>query len=765
LDTQSERIVQRALDAASRDRTTIVIAHRLSTIRNADLIVVMEKGILIEKGTHDQLYAQGGVYTQLVDKQTIKMHEDPATKVDKHMDDAELEEALENEKKELALAAQALAQTKIVNSVAVEAQGRDNSIDLIPLSGGDYSARPESNKVKVTIHSRAKTAAQRRREEEERKKRIADQPAPIWRVLREMGQEKWLLVLGCISAAIAGCVFPIYGYIFSKIIVQLNQPLDQIAPAPLEGSNLYAFILVMIGLAALFSLGGQVTLFEMAGARYTARLRAQTFAALLRQEVGYFDEESHGVGALASNLSIDAGGVNEMITKVWGDVIQLFVSSVVALVIAFVYAWQLALVILGCAPFIVVSAALESRVYQGFEDQTKKAYAESGETASEAFKEVRTVASLTRESYFEKRYEENIQGPHRLALRKAFVASLGYGAQQGFNMWTSAVGFYAGIQFIALKLITFEEMFVVILVLMISAGTIGRSSMFVAKFAKAKNCAINTFEIVDRVTKINAFTPGKEVKTLDGEIQFKDIAFKYPSRPDVDIFTGKFGFEVKPKQTVALVGPSGCGKSTTIGMLQRWYDPLAGTVVVDGTDALSYQLLNLRSHMSIVSQEPVLFDMTIRENILYGTDRTDITEDELDEVCKMANIYKFIKTELSNGYDTRVGDKGSQLSGGQKQRVAIARALIRSPKVLLLDEATSALDSESEKLVQEAIDRSLDGRTVITIAHRLSTIQNADLICVVKDGRVVEQGKHFELLEKNGLYKDLVNQQSLNVLQ
>jgi ABC-type multidrug transport system fused ATPase/permease subunit len=215
---------------------------------------------------------------------------------------------------------------------------------------------------------------------------------------------------------------------------------------------------------------------------------------------------------------------------------------------------------------------------------------------------------------------------------------------------------------------------------------------------------------------------------------------------------------------IALVGPSGCGKSTTIGMLQRWYDPSAGSVRLDDSSVNKYSLGNLRSHMALVGQEPVLFDMTIGENIRFGVDDDkNISQQDVEDAAKAANIHMFI-TSLPKGYDTRVGDKGSQLSGGQKQRIAIARALIRKPKVLLLDEATSALDSESEKIVQTAIDNILEegGRTTITIAHRLSTIQNADLICVVKNGRVIEQGTHWELLKLNGAYSELVYQQSLN---
>jgi ATP-binding cassette subfamily B (MDR/TAP) protein 1 len=310
----------------------------------------------------------------------------------------------------------------------------------------------------------------------------------------------------------------------------------------------------------------------------------------------------------------------------------------------------------------------------------------------------------------------------------------------------------------------FEEMFTCMMSIMITAQSVGRASVFTTTYAKAKYSAIAAFEVLERVAAIDPDLEGIEPAAVNGDVAFENVAFRYPARPDIPIFNGEFNLHGKAGQTIALVGPSGCGKSTTIGMLQRWYDPASGSVRLDDHNVNTYGLGNLRSHMALVGQEPVLFDMSIGDNIRFGVDEEkNVTQEDIEAACKAANIHGFI-LGLPNGYDTRVGDKGSQLSGGQKQRIAIARALIRKPKVLLLDEATSALDSESEKLVQAAIDNILEegGRTTITIAHRLSTIQNADLICVVNKGRVIEQGTHWELLKLNGTYSELVYQQSLN---
>jgi len=309
---------------------------------------------------------------------------------------------------------------------------------------------------------------------------------------------------------------------------------------------------------------------------------------------------------------------------------------------------------------------------QGFEDKTKKAYSQSGEVASEAIKEIRTVKALTREAFWEQRYLKSIEMPHRMALRKGYLASLGHGAQMGFSAWTSALGFYAGTRFVMAGMVNFEDVLVVLLVLLITSSTMGRTSLFVAKFVKGKHCAINTFELLDRKTLIDPDGDQEDIGEIHGDITLEDISFTYPARPDQPIFSGQFGFKAGHRQTVALVGPSGCGKSTSIGLLERWYDPSSGAVKVDGKDTRSVNLKSLRRDMALVGQEPVLFDMTIRENLMYGSDNDNLSQEDIETAAKMANIHQFV-SELPLGYDTRVGDKGSQLSGGQKQRIAIAR--------------------------------------------------------------------------------------------
>lgn len=279
---------------------------------------------------------------------------------------------------------------------------------------------------------------------------------------------------------------------------------------------------------------------------------------------------------------------------------------------------------------------------------------------------------------------------------------------------------------------------------------------------KAKLAAMSIFAIVDRVPEIDARNEsGIKPTSIKGETTFENVEFAYPTRPVDQILRG-LDIEAKPGQTVALVGPSGCGKSTTVSLIERYYDVLAGSVKVESNDVREWNLSTLRKSMAVVGQEPVIFDGTIAQNIAYGLPDRTATMDEIIAAAKLANIYDTAMA-LPAGFDTQVGEKGSSLSGGQKQRVAIARALIRQPKILLLDEATAALDSQSEKVVQEALDRAAAGRTTLSIAHRLSTIQGADQIFVFQNGKVIERGNHMELFNKKGTYWDLVQQQLLGV--
>ncbi|KAI7905983.1 P-loop containing nucleoside triphosphate hydrolase protein [Cokeromyces recurvatus] len=762
LDTQSERLVQNALDKASATRTTIVVAHRLSTIIKADHIVVFDHGVIVEQGTHSELIAFEGVYANLVRNQAIDINQNGVSNEIKNKD-YEHDDLLHQEEIEIK---QQQQQQKKANDK------RDSlecpNIDHLTRDGLIIEMENEKGNGSENIFiERIDAYDLRIAKEKKKKKMMKEEKAPIWKVLMHLRPEWKYLFVGVFGSAVVGCIFPMYAYSFSHVITILSVPSYEIQPSPLGGTNLYAFVFFIVAIFSFFGQFIQHGLYEICGERFSRRFRGEIFDAYLKQEVGFFDNEENNSGSLTTKLAIDARNVSEMITKVWSDVTSLVATIICSFCIAFSYSWALSLIVLCMSPLLVAATSYEFHIQRGFEDNTKKANAQSGQVAGEAIREVRTIAALNKQAYFEERYYYATERPHRLAVKKAYLSSIAAGLGKGIYIYTNALAYYAGTRLIQSGLIDFQQMFTTMTVIMVASESVGRSTTFASTFSKGKLAAIAAFAILERKSKIDPELEGIEpsVDSIQGDIEFENIKFTYPARPDVKIFDGEFIMKGHAGQMIALVGPSGCGKSTTIGMLQRWYDPLEGTVSFDHKDVQSYSLLNLRSHMSLVGQEPVLFDLTIGENIRYGvSEDTYISQQDIENVCKAANIHSFI-TELPQGYDTRVGDKCSQLSGGQKQRIAIARALIRKPKLLLLDEATSALDSDSERLVQEAIDNIIkEGeRTTITIAHRLSTIKNADLICVVKNGRVIEQGTHWELLELNGVYSEMVNQQSLNI--
>ncbi|QSS65936.1 leptomycin B resistance protein [Histoplasma capsulatum] len=460
-------------------------------------------------------------------------------------------------------------------------------------------------------------------------------------------------------------------------------------------ASFWSLMFLMLAFVTLLSYSVQGSIFAVCSERLIHRARLEAFRAMLRQDIVFFDHEDNSTGALTSFLSTETKHLSGVSGVTLGTILLVSTTLAAACIVALVIGWKLALVCITTIPILLGCGYYRFYILSVFQTRSQKAYQKSASYACEATSAIRTVASLTRES------------------------DITFGAQ--------------------------------------SAGTV---FSFAPDMGKAKSAATEFKRLFERKPVIDTWsTDGEVLETVEGTIEFRDVHFRYPTRPEQPILRG-LNLTVKPGQYVALVGASGCGKSTTIALLERFYDPLAGGVYMDGKEITRLNVSSYRSFLSLVSQEPTLYQGSIRDNILLGVDVDDVPEEQIIQACKSANIYDFI-ISLPDGFSTIVGSKGSMLSGGQKQRIAIARALIRDPKVLLLDEATSALDSESEKVVQAALDAAAKGRTTIAVAHRLSTIQKADVIYVIDQGRVVESGTHNELLGNKGRYFELVSLQSL----
>ncbi|KAG0368368.1 Multidrug resistance protein 1 [Mortierella sp. AD032] len=753
LDTESERIVQAALDNAAAGRSTIVIAHRLSTIMNADVIYVMDKGVVTESGSHESLLALGGIYADFVAKQQLK-----TGGVDVEAQPELIQEA------PIAAGHIAIADEAVVSHQGTADRRKSFSLatKLRRMSSARSIPRSEKSLQKVdTTIAIAETAEEaEKRREKEQKARIKAQDAPISRVLKDMRSEWGLIALGAILSGGAGVIFPMFAKFFGQVMVMLNR---NPRPDNFESeSNNNALMFVVIGIAAFVTNGGALLIFEYVGEMMARRMRTHSFQAILSQEMGFFDKEENNTGALTSRLATDAYQMHELVSQIMKLAFQTIATVALGLSFAFKESWRLSLVILALIPFLAASQYFAIAALTGFSTKTKKAYEQSGRVANEAIANIRTVVTLAKESAFEEKYYKVTREPHTYALRRAYIGSIGYALSQGIMFWTYAIGFYAGHRFVEAEMLTYPQLIQTLFYVVFMSMGLGQIAAQLPRYIKGKESAINVYELLDKHTTIDADKDGISPQRVEGNMGLEGVHFHYPTRPNQQIFNG-VDVVVKPGQTIALVGPSGCGKSTIIALLERWYDVLDGKATIDKYDVRDLQLNNIREHMALVGQEPVLFDISIGENIRYGVpDGHPVDQEMVVAAARASNIHDFVSS-LPQGYDTRVGDKGSQLSGGQKQRIAIARALIRNPKILLLDEATSALDSESEKLVQEALDRARAGRTTIVIAHRLRTIQDADLILVVKDGAIVESGRHYELLAQKGLYSELCKKQNLEV--
>ncbi|CAF0848927.1 unnamed protein product [Rotaria sordida] len=363
--------------------------------------------------------------------------------------------------------------------------------------------------------------------------------------------------------------------------------------------------------------------------------------------------------------------------------------------------------------------------------QELKSYAKAGAVAEEVLSSIRTVFSYNGAAYELKRYEEHLRSAKLSGIRKGGLNGILMGIVWLLIFCVYALGFWYGAKLVRDEGFTIGGILIVFFSIITAVFSLGQAAPHLQSVAQARGAAYTLWNIIDTPSRININDPnGFKKEDLNGDIKFTNVHFAYPSRIDVPVLNG-LSFTAQRGQTTALVGSSGCGKSTCIQLLQRFYDTIDGSVEIDDIQVNQYNLSWLREHIGVVSQEPILFHTTIKENILFG--KTNATQDEIVTAAKMANAHDFIK-ELPDKYDTLVGERGAQLSGGQKQRIAIARALVRNPRILLLDEATSALDRESESIVQEALDRASKGRTTIVIAHRLSTIVNASKIIVLDKG-------------------------------
>ncbi|KAK9244769.1 P-loop containing nucleoside triphosphate hydrolase protein [Lipomyces tetrasporus] len=730
LDTKSEGVVQDALDKAAKNRTTIVIAHRLSTIRDANLIVVMSKGAIVEMGTHNELLDKKGEYYALVQAQQI--------------------DKLKEEKR-----AALLGQTDTPEDED------EKLIELVQLPELPVEAVEDLKLVKTKTNASARSISSLV---------LADRPPrveekySIWQLIVAIfklsePEHHWMAV-GGISALVNGLGYPITSVFYANCIAAFQQ--SRTDPSSMRGTvdRFAGFFFMMAfveGIAFVITNGSLAFVAQ----RLVRRIRYMSFRQMLRQDIAFFDRDENSTGALTATLSRDAQSVEGLSGATLGQILNAAVNVVAGLVLALSVAPKIAIVCAACVPFLIGCGFFRFAMQARFEEQIKKSHGKSAAQACEAAAAIRTVVSLTREDDVWNAYHEALEAQVKISRPATNKSAILYGLSQGIGFFIMALSFWWGSRFLRSGEYSTTQFFITFVSMIMGAQAAGIVFSFAPDMGKAQSAAANIKRLMDSIPEIDVWSDeGEVLDDVQGDIEFRDVHFRYPTRPEVPVLKG-LNITVKKGQYAALVGMSGCGKSTTIALVESFYRPLAGQVLIDGHDVSKLEINSYRSHLAMVQQEPVLYAGSVRDNVKLGSlHPEDITDEDVIAACKQANIHDFVAS-LPNGYDTLCGSKGILLSGGQKQRIAIARALIRKPKVLLLDEATSALDSESEKVVQAALDQAAKGRTTIAVAHRLSTIQNADVIYVFDNGVVCEMGTHQELLAKGGKYSELVQMQAL----
>jgi subfamily B ATP-binding cassette protein MsbA len=539
---------------------------------------------------------------------------------------------------------------------------------------------------------------------------------------------------------------------------QLVSQIIDVAFNERDGGKLNTLAVWLMGLFAVqagFSFL-RTYLLSYTGERIIADVRVQVYQHLISLSFSFF--AGRRVGELTSRVASDVTIIQAITT---GGISELLRQGITLIGGIAIITWmnpRLTLLMLAIVPVIVVSAHVYGKYIQRLSTRVQDQLAEGTSVLQESLSAIRIVQSFVREKYELHRYKERIMKAFELAVHRA-VASGGFIAFIVLVVYGSiVVVLWSGSRMVVAGEITAGELIAFVLYTFVVAEAIGGMSSLYGQFRQAIGATRRVFEILDTQAEIADPPIPIPLGEVSGNVVFKEVDFRYVDERGTSVLKS-INIAARPGEIIALVGPSGAGKSTLVALIPRFYDVSSGAVLIDGKDVRSLSLCELRSTIGVVPQETTLFSGTIRENIAYG--KLEPSEAEIEGAARAAHAHEFI-TEFQDGYATVVGERGVKLSGGERQRIAIARALLKDPRILILDEATSSLDSESERLVQDALETLMQGRTTFIIAHRLSTVRRADRIIVLDGGRIVEEGTHYELLSKRGLYRHLHDVQIAN---
>ncbi|RDL30815.1 uncharacterized protein BP5553_10160 [Venustampulla echinocandica] len=715
LDTISEAAILTSLgkSRALGHRTTVMIAHRLASVKSADVIIVMAKGRILEQGTHQSLMStEDGPYKKLIEAQQFAP--DNVSEISTESKDIVIERNMSNVEERLV--------------AEVEAPESTGAVKDKTKSYGTF--------------------------------------AIIKRCL-SLGRSRLLFtLLALMGSMITGGLILGESIVFGHLVDLLNGPVS---------SGRVNFFCLMFFVLSLLALLGYITsgsCFGIVSEHLILRTRDLSLRTILRQDMEWFLQPGRSTSALVSIINMDSGHISGLSGVIIGTIVSALVSVVGGAILAHIVAWKIAIVLFATSPIVVLAGFFRLRVLAKLDEKNQKAYTEAASLATEACNAIRTIAVLGTERDTSERFRLAVGKYRAQTLRDTALGNLLLAGALAITYFVYALAYWWGSKQVRSGENTSLQFFIVLPAILFSAQAAGQIFSLAPDIGRAKGAASRIFALHDQKPSIDTASPDtgssptssevepKSGSTGKGSVTFQNVGLTYGSRPDNPVFTN-LNISIKAGETVALVGRSGTGKTSTISLIERFYDPTAGSILIDGVDIRSIPVSQHRARISLVAQDPDLFSGSIAFNVGLGArPGHNAAREEVMEACKAVGIHEFV-SGLPDGYETQCGNNGSQLSGGQKQRVAIARAYIRNPEILLLDEATSALDSHSETQIQEAIMVASRKCTTIMIAHRLTTVQKADRILVFDKGRIVEEGRHEELARAGGIYEEMVRAQNL----
>ncbi|RLN50324.1 hypothetical protein BBJ28_00020549 [Nothophytophthora sp. Chile5] len=585
--------------------------------------------------------------------------------------------------------------------------------------------------------------------------------------------DRWdriLMVVGTLGALLAGLATPIQIVLVGNVM-NVFSPYDPPDAATLRSNvNTVALKFVLVGIGMIVCGFLQVACWSLTASRQAKRFRVAYITAIVTKEIAWFDVNEPT--QLAAKVADSTVTIQEGMGRKIGDGLHFFSMCFCGIVIGLTKGWQLALLLVAFTPLLAVTAFFSMKFMAAATQDGIESYGKAGAIAQEALGNARTVHMFNAISYFVEKYATALESSTKAGIRKGLAIGWGIGAIFFMIYCTYSGGMYFAAYKISKDQLDRDnictghgcydggKVTTIFFAIIMGAMALGQAGPCIQAVYAARACAADVFAVIRRPSLIDPMDEsGRTLPSVLGKVTLANVTFAYPSRPQVNVFND-YSLTISSGETVALVGASGSGKSTIVSLLERFYDPLSGSVEIDDVDLRELNVKWLRDQIGLVGQEPVLFAASILENIRYGCPTA--SDDQVYEAATLANAYDFIQ-EFPAQFETEVGERGTQLSGGQKQRIAIARAIIKNPSILILDEATSALDTESERVVQESLDSlvATRKRTTIIVAHRLSTIQGADRIVVHQEGAIIESGTHDDLMQiEHGRYKHLVETQS-----